>query len=781
MFLKPWQPLAPLALCAIAGIVAADWIAPVAHVPLWPWSGAAAAIFFLVAGRLRFQKATNAASGVTLATLFAWLATASLFFSCHAYLLTSGPGAALAARIPPQGSVVQVVGVVDEEPAPDAQFQLRLESVTLNGETLRTSAPVLVRLLQPLDKLLQYGDRVEMFGDLHRLAPPRNPGSFDSPKIRQRQGIYSELKVRFPKDSTVLEQNRGSPFIARAFALRHWMEKTMALDIEDSPELVAMIQSMVLGSRGESLAETKRLFQYTGTMHLFAVSGMNVAMLAGMAAWLLQVARVQRRAMACVVIPLLWIYCYATGLTASSLRATVMASMVFAGFLLDRPSLPWNTLGVSTLVILAWNPSQLFTPGFQLSFGMVAFLMAVAGPLQKWLEQFTQPDPFLPRVLWSRPTILHFKIKQTLTGVLAVSTVAWIGSMPLTVYYFHLWSPATIPANIFAVAFAWILLILGMASVLAGTFWHGLAILFNNANWLMAKLLLCGISALASLPGGHVFVELPSYEPVPLCEVETLDVPGGGAIHLRLNTDGHRRDWLIDCGSAAAFTYSVLPYLRSRGTNHLDGYVLTHGDSHHIGGSAELLHELNPSEVIDSPLRDRSSYRRAMHEARESSSQGKAIVTRGDTLTLAPGITLHVLFPPEGLNVGRADDKALVLRLDAGGKRILFTSDAGFLTESWLLENAPIAELRSDILIKQIHPKDFSGTPDFLRAVNPTLIVASSTSFPPEEQITDAWAAQVEALGIRLLRQDRTGAVRITLDANGNWTARSFLKPTEQK
>jgi competence protein ComEC len=238
---------------------------------------------------------------------------------------------------------------------------------------------------------------------------------------------------------------------------------------------------------------------------------------------------------------------------------------------------------------------------------------------------------------------------------------------------------------------------------------------------------------------------------------------------------------MVDCGSASAFTYAVCPYLRSRGVTRLDGLVLTHGDAQHIGGTTELLSELDPAEVVDSPLRDRSSTRKALHAALEASGLGKTLVARGDVLTLAPGVVLRVLFPPPGYVAGLADDKALVLRLDADGKRLLLSSDAGFLTETWLLENAPADELRCDVWIKQRHHSDFSGTPDFLAAARPSVIVASGAETPAEAERDAAWAAEVEARGIRLLRQDATGAVHVALDARGHWTAEPFLPPRPPK
>ena len=100
-------------------------------------------------------------------------------------------------------------------------------------------------------------------------------------------------------------------------------------------------------------------------------------------------------------------------------------------------------------------------------------------------------------------------------------------------------------------------------------------------------------------------------------------------------------------------------------------------------------------------------------------------------------------------------------------------SDSGFFTERWLLDHER-ENLHSDILMKGQHATDLSGTPDFLAAVQPRVVVASGTNFPPSEQINEAWARDVAARGMALFRQDKTGAVQIKIFP-GEWEARAFL------
>jgi competence protein ComEC len=120
-----------------------------------------------------------------------------------------------------------------------------------------------------------------------------------------------------------------------------------------------------------------------------------------------------------------------------------------------------------------------------------------------------------------------------------------------------------------------------------------------------------------------------------------------------------------------------------------------------------------------------------------------------------------VLYPPAGLQRSSADDKALVLRLEAAGRRILFTSDSGYPTEQWLIDNEP--DLRADILVKGQHAKDLSGTPDFLRAVHPQAIISAPPEYGASPEAHDEWAESVKSQGIALFRQEKTGGVRIAI------------------
>ncbi len=756
--LLPRQPFVPLALAAVTAVAVADrW-------EVAPWVALVIAAAALVP--VLVWRRTVACAGFV----------AAVFFALHTVRHHGSEARALAQRFVDGPRVARITGVVASEPevaaqassrGPAARFELQLESVALGGAPQPASARVLVRWSGAPPA---YGDRVALTGTAATLAPPRNPGEFDGAEYLRRKGVYCEVRARFSEDCRVLAHRCGNQVQAFAFRARKWLQERLARDLDDAPQIASLIQSMVLGERGETPQEMKELFQRTGTFHLFAISGLNIAMLAGLAWFLLKPLHVGRRAAVFLIIPILVAYALVTGLSPSCVRATVMGTLVLAAHLFDRPPVVFNSLAASALAILAWDTNQLFSPGFQFSFVLVFTIVAFAGRIQRPVERLGEPDRFLPRLLWSGPLRLRAKAVSLFATALAVSVASWLGSMLFTAGYFHLFSLATVFANLIAVPLAFAVLALGVLAVITSVVAPPVAILFNNANWAFAQALLRTVEVFAAVPGGHIYLESPRLRAAPDCEITVLDAGTGGAIHLR--ADG--RDWLLDCAHGFAYERVVLPYLRGRGVDWLDGFALTHGDAGHVGGGVALLGDFAPRIVADSALKDRAPSRRALHAALALRGEGKCILQRGDALHVSPAATLRVLFPPPGWQRSLADDKALVLRLEYAGLRVLFMSDSGFATESWLVAHEP--DLRADVVVKGQHARDVSGTLDFLLKVQPRAVVCAVAEFGATGTDLDAWTAALQRRGIEVFRQDRTGAVRLEWRrSGGELRLRSYL------
>jgi competence protein ComEC len=231
---------------------------------------------------------------------------------------------------------------------------------------------------------------------------------------------------------------------------------------------------------------------------------------------------------------------------------------------------------------------------------------------------------------------------------------------------------------------------------------------------------------------------------------------------------------MIDTGHRRDYNWMLLPYLRSRGVDRLNGLILTHGDAAHVGGASMLMEDFAPKWVADSFAQDRSPSRREFHAALAAAGVGRRFLCRGDFLELSPGAQLEVIYPPGNWPRALADDKALVFRLKAAGARVLFMADTGFAVEQWLLQNE--RDLRADIVVKGWPDQDFSGTADFLSAVNPTTVICAAPKFGAGQSF-DEWAASLRARGVRIFPQEQCGAVRIQMRADGEISVASWRQP----
>jgi competence protein ComEC len=750
MLLRQRLPFLSLLVLAVCGIA----ISERAHAPSILWlmvAVLAAAAFFATSRTIAF--------GAFMVCVFATL---------HLWEGDESQAARFAAWLGARSLPAEARGIVASDPrvfsSGNSSLEVRLSQLRVEGTELVPSFVLQVQWPGPPPA---YGDEVRLRGTLQAIEPPRNPGQFNFAAWSARQGIFTHLRVEHRNDAEILRQNQGNPLVSFALRTRAWLRQTLIEGVNDST-VSDLLVAMVLGDVSSLPQRIQEEFRGTGTFHLFSVSGLHVGMIAVLLWYLLKVLRVPRRHAAGWIIPMLFFYVLMTGPKAASVRSALMAAIVLAGLMANRKPVLFNNLCAAGFLILLMDTNQLFNPGFQLSFCVVAAIMLFAGPLAAALATPFRPDRFFPERLLSAPQRLVIRGTQRLSSLLAVSTAAWLGSLPLTVCYFHLVSITALPANAFAVPLSFAIMAVSMLSLGTGLFSAWLASIYNQTNWLLAKALLGIVHAFASLPGSFFYVRLPDH-PSPVAEVVVFDFGAGGAAWI----SAQGRDWLIDSGPTHGHDSVLLPFLHSRGLRALDGFLLTHGDAGHIGSATELLRACPPEHVVDSALDDRSANRKRLHAELSRLGIPKSPHRSGDQIVLGSETRLHILYPPGDVPRGVADDKGLVVQLRAGPTRILFMSDSGLYTEEWLMKNIP-HELPSDILIKGSPRHGPSGDTAFLNVVKPRAVIATAAEFPHSERIAASFVENLRTRGIRLFAQDRCGAVMVRIFSN-HWEVSAFL------
>ncbi|NDC59814.1 MAG: ComEC family competence protein, partial [Alphaproteobacteria bacterium] len=478
-------------------------------------------------------------------------ATIAVFAAVHVWQWQENPSRLWARAIAPAPRAVRVTGIIVEEPAAvDGstdrwRARIRTESWEIDGRRARQSSLIVARWRSA--RAPRYGERWSIDGIAACPRPPRNPGEFDAVSWYARQGIFLELQGRESDAARCLAKDRGSPLQTAAIGARSRILQTLGLGLENAPAVRALIAAITLGARDDAAAEFNAAFRQTGTLHLFSVSGLHVGMFALLLWMVLQPLRVSRRAAVVVIIPMLFFYSLVTGAAPSSLRAATMISLALGALLIDRAPAAGNSLAAAALLVLGFDTNQLFQPGFQLSFVVVAALLLLTPTIDRRLSAMLCPDSFIPRRLYNAARKLHSSLGRAAAATLAVSFAAFLGGLPLTAVYFHVVPVVSVGANMVAVPLAFCVLALGTMSVIAGTFSPWLVGVFNSANWGVTSVLLAFVQWAASLPGAYL--SLPPAWMRPPAQLTVFDLGTGGAQLLLTRQSA----WLFDSGTQRDF------------------------------------------------------------------------------------------------------------------------------------------------------------------------------------------------------------------------------------
>jgi len=294
-----------------------------------------------------------------------------------------------------------------------------------------------------------------------------------------------------------------SPFFAWGHDARRRAAEMLANGINDYDEVTGVIHAMMLGYRSHLPHDVRDCFRHTGTMHIFAISGLHVGILCSIIVFALAILGVPRTMWVLALAPMLCTYTVVTGARASAIRASLMAITYLLAPMLRRRADTVSALAFAAVIVLLWNPEQLVDVGFIYSFAVVAGIIAIVPIFDDLFMRVWQSDRLALSKMtvgsrWWRTCLRYF------VRLFSVSLAAWLTSTPLSLHFFGRFSPVALLGNLIAIPLAFLILVTGCLSILTGVFVGVLGEIFNSANWCFVQMLVSGMQALERIPYGWV-------------------------------------------------------------------------------------------------------------------------------------------------------------------------------------------------------------------------------------------------------------------------------------
>ena len=630
------------------------------------------------------------------------------------------------------------------------------------------------------------GEHVRITGEVRMREPFRNPG--DEP-----HGSTPRTPRYFATARTTGVEPLPPAAIPWWLRTRLWIHGVIETHLPAVSG--ALLEGLLIGERRQLPPSLLADFRRAGVFHVLAISGFNVALVAGSAFLLLRLVRFPAPLAAGLALATLIAFATVVGGQPSVLRATVMGGLFLAAGLLGRESRVWNSLAAALLVLLALDPGSLMEPGLQLSFAATAGLLH----LSPWIRARLVP--------WCPGPI---------ASALAVSTGAQLGVTPVMLIHFGQLSPLGVVANLFVVPLAGLLTTGGLLTLAVATLSEPLAHTLFQSLWALLVALRLVVRVFAALPGAIVYLPPPPPVAVAVAALALLLLPrvrgatatlgivalavaAASATLASARPDGLARIVVLDVGQGEAILVqapdgsallvdtggggpgrgdrgerTVVPVLRRLGVRRLAALAITEGTPDHAGGLAGLLEGMPIDEVWIPAGSEAASW----HGPVEVSGIPRQVLVQGDRRWIG-SLLVTVLYPPDGASEGRLPggsvrEKPLVLRLEWGLFAAVLAGGTGLAVETGLLRARQ--PLQATLLKVSGHGSQRGSTSEFLAVVRPRVAVIPVGARNPYGHPAPLVLARLGAVGATVYRTDLDGAIEIRSDGARAWV-RAWGRP----
>jgi len=705
------------------------------------------------------------------------------------------------------------------EPFPDkTRLYIRSESLVFGERSVAVSGNLLLTVRdRKVD--LRYGDRVRFITKLYQPRPATNPGSFDYRRFLAFQGISATGYVNQAVDVLRMAAGQGNPFFR--FVERGRENIQAFFDRNTAPEYGGIMKALVLGERGDISKELNEKFIVSGVNHILSISGLHVALVAafffGLTRFLMRLFpplllyfNLNKISALAAISPVIF-YTFIAGMGVAAVRSAIMALSFLFALLFDRQKNLYDALFLAAFVILITAPAALFDVSFQLSFlAVLAMLYLVprflemGAPLKRWADDQS----------WLKKKIAIYAGASLLTSIAAI-----LGTGPLVGLYFNRISAVGFLANLLLVPLMGLgSTLLSLVAALMVFLFLPLAQILTEANILILRFSISLVDFFSRWPLASYRIATPSWTEVLLfygailcaanlkrrpkaiylltflvaifiavqvydsrlrgrparLEVAFLDVGQGDAAVVRLPGG---KVMVIDAGGTPDGSFDpgeriVAPYLWQRKIKRIDFLVNTHYHPDHLQGLFFLLENFDVDRVWVNGDRE-ADFPGAERFLLLAGERVRA-VNRENPAAEIGGVRLEFLHPPRARREFWGNSASLVLRLTYGAHGFLFCGDIETVAEEEILKRNP--DLTSTVIKVPHHGSKTSNSIKFVESVRPQFAVFTVREGKRLHLPNFEVLARYEALGVKILRTDRNGAIFFETDGK-NIQVETYLQP----
>ncbi len=488
------------------------------------------------------------------------------------------------------------------------------------------------------------GDRIAVRAQLYRPRGFKNPGLFDYEKFLLQKDIWITGRIISPLHIAPINHPQTLREKLFYFPQRLRGKISQVIDQSVSNQYGPLYKAILIGDRSGISEETLELFRNGGCMHILAISGLHMGIIAAFlfftfywlirrSEWLILHIPTRKTAALLCLIPLL-LYTMIAGGNTPVVRSFLMSTVVILSLCLNRRKHPFSLLSLAALLILAFNPQSLFSASFQLSFAAVASIIGILPLIHEYLigDTTSKRTPVQKGKIW-------------ILSALLLSITATIGVLPLLLYHFNRFSFVGPIVNLIVEP------LICLWSLVLGFLAIGFLFISPAISEILFQLGSYGfipavkvLQIFSRVPFASIYLPTPSTFLLLIYFTALLSVfifkqkravlLGYGVLFLilifffipplstfkRAQTDstltfmdvGHgsstliqfpgKTNILIDGGALTSKHFNIGervigPYLWRSGIRHLDGIVITHTDSDHFNGLFFIIEHFKPATL----------------------------------------------------------------------------------------------------------------------------------------------------------------------------------------